>query len=211
MNKDTSTVYNVLAQQDDTDELLNSKDVESFQTKLLIKEENNPLETPDSTVTWLSSLFNLTSTILGAGILALPYAFSRTGYALGIALIIFSAATALFSLHLLALCGAKAGIPASFYTVTDASVPKLTFLVDVSVITLCLGTAISYMIVIGGLMPQVMDNFGGNEASKRRELWIIIGLCIVFPLCCPRKLEALRFTSAMCVCFVCLLTVLVFL
>lgn len=43
----------------------------------------NPLETQDSTVAWLPSLFNLTSTILGAGILALPFAFSRTGYVLG--------------------------------------------------------------------------------------------------------------------------------
>lgn len=59
-------------------------------------------------------------------------------------------------------------------------------------------------------MPQVMDYLGGDGTSQRRELWILIGLCIVGPLCCPRKFEALRFTSAMCVCFVIVLAIMVF-
>lgn len=231
---DSDFVYNVVlnGNDDDNNNTNSNNDMDdcssihsgslsaNYHTKLLLQDGGgsgggvyNPLETSDSTVTWMASLFNLTSTILGSGVLALPYAFSRTGYGLGAILIVFSAFTSYFSLHLLGLCGVKTGIPSSFYTVTDASVPSLTFLVDVSVITLCIGTAISYMIVIGGLMPQVMEEFGSQhgDISRRRELWILIGFCIVFPLCCPRKLEALRFTSAMCVCFVCLLTVLVLL
>lgn len=127
-------------------------------------------------------------------------------------LIIISAFTSVFSLHLLSLCGVKSGLPASFYSVTDASVPKLTFLVDLSCITLCIGTAISYLIVIGGLMPQVMDFYGCKYGLLvNRQFWILIGFCIVMPLSCPRKLEALRFTSAMCVCFVIILTIIVLL
>ena len=58
------------------------RDEYAFEEKLL-NEGSNPLETADSTVSLLASLFNLTSTILGSGVLALPYAFSRTGYVLG--------------------------------------------------------------------------------------------------------------------------------
>ena len=68
--------YNSLQTKDEAD-----RDEFGYDEKLI--NEGNPLATADSTVSWLASLFNLTSTILGSGVLALPYAFSRTGYVLG--------------------------------------------------------------------------------------------------------------------------------
>lgn len=167
------------------------------------------LELGDATS--LSSFINLTNTIIGSGVLGLPYALSKCGYVLGTALIILSAGATIFSLHLLTLCSHKVDYPKSFYHVTEASVPQLTFLIDFSVAILCFGVGASYLVVIGDLMPDMMSQFGASGAFTKRFTWIIIGFCVVAPISCLQKLDALKFTSAMSVAFVLFVTFMVFL
>lgn len=149
-----------------------------------------------------SSVVNLTNSIIGSGILGLPFAFSAAGWILGYMLILGSAVVTIFSLHLLSLCATKVEHPSSFYKVTNAAIPSCTFLVDASVASMCFGVAVSYLIVIGGLMPDVMKNFAISGFWEEREVWIIIGFAIVAPLSCFKNLDALKWTSALAVFFV---------
>lgn len=104
------------------------------------------------------------------GCLALPYAVANCGLVLGIVLVLMSACMQLFSLHILSICAARVAAqqkeeggghlqhqhPPSFYSVCQASVPRLTFLVDLAVSIQSFGVCTSYLIVISDLMPDVM-------------------------------------------------------
>ena len=71
----------------------------------------------------LSGVFNLSNTILGAGMLGLPHAFALCGYVIGNVLLVVFGCLAVISLHLLSEAADRAGRPASFYNVAEAAVP----------------------------------------------------------------------------------------
>ena len=84
---------------------------------------------------------------------------------LGIVLVLLSAGMQLFSLHILSICAARVAAeqgehlrkhPPSFYSVCQASVPRLTVLVDLAVSIQSFGVCTSYLIVVSDLMPDVM-------------------------------------------------------
>jgi amino acid permease len=156
-----------------------------------------------------SCYVNLANTILGSGMLGLPYAFSRTGWVLGSILLIICGCFSSFGLHLLALCALKDKYPSSFYTVAHSAMPKFTLLIDIAVAVKCFGVATSYLIVIGDLMPDVMDFFDVGGALAHRQLWVLIGFLIVAPLSCLRNLDSLKFTSFFAIGFVVFLTILI--
>jgi amino acid permease len=117
----------------------------------------------------VSCVANLCNTIVGAGILGLPYALSQCGMALGIGLLLACACACAFSLHLLAVCAQTAAVhPSSFYAVAAIAIPRFTLLIDFAVALKCFGVATSYLIVAGDLLPQVMARLALWQA---REPW----------------------------------------
>ena len=107
--------------------------------------------------------------------MGLPFAVASCGYVLGGALLLGAAALTVFSCHLLIHCASKIDYPKSFYHVTEASIPQLTFLIDAALVLLCFGVGASYLIVIGGLMPDVMDQMHVGGIWNNRSTWIVIG------------------------------------
>jgi len=156
----------------------------------------------------LGCYVNLVNSIIGGGTLGLPFAFAAAGFALGSILIVWAACVTAFSLHLLAICSLKVPPPASFFKVAHASIPEIAFLIDVAVASLTFGIGLSYLIVIGGLMPAAVHFMGGSGIFISRYVWICIGFCIVGPISCLKSLDALKYTSAAavaCVAFIALL------
>lgn len=159
----------------------------------------------------LSCYANLTNTIIGSGVLGLPYAIANSGLILGLILVVISSGLSIFSLHILSISASKVPPPASFYSVTEASAPQLTFLIDLAVAIQCFGVCSSYLIVIGGLMPDVMSQLGVNSGFfVERYPWILLGFAVVAPLSCFHKMDALKFTSGLSVAFVVFLMLMVF-
>lgn len=160
----------------------------------------------------ISCYTNLTNTIIGSGVLGLPFAIANTGLVLGILLLVASGVLAFFSLHLLSISASKIPPPASFYAVTEASVPQLTFLIDLAVTVQCFGVCSSYLIVVGGLMPDVVLQLGITDGFFTEKYpWILLAFAVVAPLSCFQKMDALKFTSSLSVSFVLFLMVMVFL
>lgn len=152
---------------------------------------------------------NLANTILGSGMLGLPYAFSHTGWVLGSLLLVICGSLSSFALHLLALCALKEKEASSFYSVAHSAMPKFTLLIDFAVAVKCFGVATSYLIVIGDLMPDVMEFFEVSGALGHRQFWVFIGFLIVAPLSCLHNLDSLKFTSFFAIGFVIFLTILI--
>ena len=163
---------------------------------------------------FLSCVFNLTNTIVGSGMLGLPAAFSNAGSLLGCAFLVAFATTSAFGLHLLAcaarLASGDAGAPpptdSSFRSVATAAAPKFATLIDVAVAVKCFGVATSYLIVVGDTMPVVM---GSRGFLGSRNPWIVGAAALVTPLCYMPKLDALKFASAVSLCFVAFLTCMI--
>mmetsp|Transcript_19567 Transcript_19567/g.61989 ORF Transcript_19567/g.61989 Transcript_19567/m.61989 type:complete len:536 (+) Transcript_19567:120-1727(+) len=155
-----------------------------------------PLSGREGHATLVSSIANLCNTIVGAGILGLPFAFMSCGMSLGLTLIFGCAGACCLSLHLLSTSAKTAGVwPSSFYTVAIAAIPTWTFLIDLAVAVKCFGVATSYLIVSGDMMPNVMAFIGAPHAWQDRDLWVSISVAVAGPLACFAKLDALRHTS----------------
>eukprot|EP00039_Didymoeca_costata_P025825 m.14363 g.14363 ORF g.14363 m.14363 type:complete len:472 (+) comp5069_c0_seq1:255-1670(+) len=152
---------------------------------------------------------NLSNTILGAGLLALPYAFGQAGTAVGATLLVFAGLGSTLGLHLLAVSQDTVGIkPSSFYTVASAAFPSLTSVIDIAVAVKCFGVGTSYLIVVGDMMPDAMEYFGGYS---NRQIWVLIGWALVVPLACLKSLNALRFTSTLSMVFISGLVIMIIL
>ncbi|KTW30624.1 hypothetical protein T552_00340 [Pneumocystis carinii B80] len=171
---------------------------------------------PDNlgSASFMSSVCNLLNTIVGAGVLAMPYAMSSTGVVGGIIIIIISATTSGFGLYFLARCALKLKRgEASFHKITDMTFPSVSFLFDAIIAIKCFGVTVTYLILIGDVMPQVIrmikSDLPNTSFLLSRHLWITIFMAIITPFMFLRRLDSLRYISIVSLFSISYLTVIV--
>lgn len=125
---------------------------------------------------WLSSVINLVNTIVGAGVLAMPLAMSHMGIFLGVIVILWSGLTAGFGLYLQTRCARylDRGL-ASFFALSEITYPNAAVVFDAAIAIKCFGVGVSYLIIIGDLMPGVVRGFNDNPAAAfllDRHFWV---------------------------------------
>ena len=133
----------------------------------------------------------LANAVMGAGILALPYAYARSGVAGGPALVLFAGVMNAFTMHLLSSVGRRvAQDKASFHAVAAATLPpSLWWLADFVVCSMMAFVATSYLIVFANLAQAAL-------ASKRRYPYVVIAAGVCAPWAYAEKLGGvLRHTS----------------
>jgi len=239
MNNNNNTSYNIIHQNssniDDINDNDDSKDIElnilndkasneNLISYLPVTNDNDnsnsnilPIQTIQRLIivrnqaSLFSSYSNLTSTIIGAGFLALPYAFSQFGYVLGLITLTLAGLSSAFSLILLSLCAKHiTDKPSSFYAVAELAFPKVaSYLIDFAVAIKCWGVATSYIIIISDLMPVACQQTQCYSFFNERDTWVTIGFIIVSPLCCFHSIDALKWTSSISLLFILMITVLV--
>ncbi|KAI8646968.1 transmembrane amino acid transporter protein-domain-containing protein [Parasitella parasitica] len=156
-------------------------------------------EEPSATVA--SAAINLSNTILGTGMLAMPAALACVGLIPGMILILYAGVTSGLGLYFLAMCAGKVGgRNASFSSLSKLTWPKLGIFFDIAIAIKCFGVAISYLIILGDLMPQVISSFFHHaeevELLMDRRFWITLSIITaVGPLSYLRKLDSLKYTS----------------
>ncbi|KAG0179540.1 hypothetical protein DFQ29_001952 [Apophysomyces sp. BC1021] len=156
---------------------------------------------PEPTATPASCSINLANTILGTGMLAMPSAVASVGLLPGIAIIMLSALASGAGLYFLACCATRTeGRHSSFFAISKLTWPRAAVFFDLAIACKCFGVAISYLIIIGDLMPQVIASFsnhtGDSELLMDRRFWITVFMAtVVLPLSFLRKLDSLKYTS----------------
>lgn len=150
-----------------------------------------------------SSVINLTKTIIGAGLLAIPFAFRADGIVLGIVLILIAAITSSYGLYIVGKVSPRIPGDTSYFALCAITYPKLTLLFDFSIAIQCFGVALSYLVLIGDLVPSLM----GDIISRHQA--ILFSLVIILPLVSFRKLDSLKIGSLIGLLAIGYLTVLV--
>ncbi|KAJ9066538.1 hypothetical protein DSO57_1008476 [Entomophthora muscae] len=101
-------------------------------------------------------------------------------------------------LYFLLQCAQKlGGRDNSYASVAKVAYPDAAILFDLVVAAKCFGLGVSYFIVIGDLMPQVMMYFNTAEDALlfSRHLWVLVFSMLLFPLALIRKLDSLYYAS----------------
>lgn len=149
----------------------------------------------DSGATVTSSVINTVNTIIGSGILVLPYTMRAQGIVLG-SIVLLSAGIA--NVFGLILQGASAQyLPrgeATFFSVCKITYPKLSVLFDFAVFLQCFGVDISYLVLISDLLPLVYT-FNDWELQSMKNFYMFSSAILIVPLCFMRKLDSLKYTS----------------
>ncbi|KAJ0041787.1 hypothetical protein Pint_18901 [Pistacia integerrima] len=158
------------------------------------------------------AVFNLSTTIVGAGIMALPATMKVLGLGLGIALIIFMAILTEASIELL-LRFSRAGKSVSYGGLMGEAFGRCgKSLLQVCVLVNNVGVLIVYMIIIGDVLSGTSSSgvhhygvlegwFGDHWWNGRTFILLIVTLGIFSPLACLKRIDSLKFTSALSVAF----------
>lgn len=150
----------------------------------------------ECTADFFSSNVNLLKTILGAGILAMPSAFATVGWVMGTVFLGMTAGFSAFSLYLLILCSQYIGRGANFHKLSQLTYPRLTLLFDIAVAVKCFGVSVSYLIVIGDMMPSILLGLGFSHAILlSRPFWLVVFILGMAPLAFLRRIDSLKYTS----------------
>ena len=161
----------------------------------------------------------------------MPLAMSHMGLFLGVLIIIWSGVAAGFGLYLQTQCARylERGT-SSFYAVSQITYPNAAVLFDLAIALKCFGVAVSYLIILGNLMPGVVEGMGADVATygfmADRKFWITgfmqvtsafsgalanarTARLVVIPLCFLRRLDSLKYTSIVALISIAYLVVLV--
>lgn len=143
-----------------------------------------------------SCSISLLKTILGAGLLAMPAAMATVGWLGGTVLIVGSALLAQLGLVALARCGERLGRGTSISSIAKVAHPGLARLIDAALVLKCFGVAVSYLVVIGDMVPSIAAACGTQHPLLlSRAFWICAAMGLVGPLAFLRNLDSLKYTS----------------
>ena len=107
----------------------------------------------------------------------MPLALSHMGILLGSSVIIWAGLTAGFGLYLQTRCARylERGT-ASFFALSQLTYPNAAVIFDAAIAIKCFGVGVSYLIIIGDLMPGVVEAFGPYSETYGflydRRFWI---------------------------------------
>ncbi|KAL4379946.1 hypothetical protein GQ457_02G006110 [Hibiscus cannabinus] len=156
------------------------------------------------------AVFNLSTTIVGAGIMALPATMKVLGLVLGIAMIIFMAFLTDASIEFL-LRFSRAGKNTSYGGLMGDAFGKYgRIFLQTCVLVNNIGVLIVYMIIIGDVLSGTSSTgvhhagvlegwFGEHWWNGRTIVLLITTLGVFSPLACFKRIDSLSFTSALSV------------
>jgi len=149
--------------------------------------------------TLFSSVLSLSNTIIGTGILSLPFVISNTGVTLGVLFFIFSAYITKLSLCLY-IDVAKIIAPNKYdikiSSLSDMiNMPKFGMFINITIILNCFGTATSLLIAASDFVLSLSKNLLSSDYTGillNKHFWITMEILIVIPIVFRKTLASLK-------------------
>lgn len=172
----------------------------------------------------VGSIFNMTNTVIGAGVLALPFAFRVSGFLLGNAFLtlicILGATSVYFIVQADQRMGRRFGdIPQSYNTLAMEALGKRgAWLSDAAMVALSFGSLTSYLVIIADLMQPFLsfviwgeteDDAGDGGHRISRTTITLISLILLIPISSLKRMDALKFSSTMALAAICYMVILI--
>jgi amino acid permease len=89
----------------------------------------------------------------------------------------------------------------TYYSASQATYPRARLLIDGAIALKCFGVAMSYLVVIGDLAPQVagflVPSLSAVSPLRNRNFYIASSALLIAPLAFQRTLHSIRFASYM--------------
>ncbi|KAL5582051.1 hypothetical protein UlMin_014493 [Ulmus minor] len=180
----------------------------AVRTHLLPSEEDQEvLDNKAKGASFHGSVFNLSCTVIGSGIMSLPATLQVLGLVPGVVLIIIAAFFTEASIEML-LRFSKPGSASSYGDLMGDAFGKVgKILLQLSVIINNIGCLIVYMIIIEDVLSGTTSSgvrhagvleewFGEHWWTGRAFVLIVLTVAIPVPLICYKRIDSLRFTSA---------------
>ncbi|KAK4777006.1 hypothetical protein SAY86_005694 [Trapa natans] len=188
-----------------------NKEIVDEKAPLLLKrhDEDSGFDEFDG-ASFTGAVFNLSTTIVGAGIMALPATMKVLGLGLGIFMIIFMAFLTEASIEMI-LRFSRAGKNLSYGGLMGDAFGKYgRIMLQICILVNNIGVLIVYMIIIGDVLSGTSSSgvhhvgilegwFGEHWWNGRTFVLIITTLGVFSPLACFKRIDSLRFTSALSV------------
>ncbi|KAH9309406.1 hypothetical protein KI387_037317 [Taxus chinensis] len=183
---------------------------ENIRVPLLPEKEQDTEAYGHKNATFLGGLLNLTTTVVGAGIMALPATMKILGLVLGLSLLVVLGFLTYVSINFL-LRFSRASNAISYADVmADAFGRPGRIILQVCIIVKTLGILIIYMIIIGDVVSGTSSNgvhhtglleewFGVCWWTGRTSAMFLTTVLILAPLVSFRHVDSLKFTSALSV------------
>ncbi|XP_015520099.1 putative sodium-coupled neutral amino acid transporter 11 isoform X1 [Neodiprion pinetum] len=159
--------------------------------------------------------FNFINSIIGSGVIGIPYALHQAGFGMGLGLLVLVAVLTDYSLILMVRSGHICG-EMSYQGLMRASFGRPGFYILTALQFMYPFIAmVSYNVVVGDTVTKVLIRVTGidetNIFAKRQVVILLATLCITIPLCLYRniaRLAKISFLSLVCVGFI-LITIFV--
>ncbi|CAI5726468.1 unnamed protein product [Hyaloperonospora brassicae] len=149
------------------------------------------------TATAPSAIFNLVSTIIGGGILSLPFAFDKCGLVVALIFMAIAASASTFSLYVIVSCSRRGRACSYEEVVRKALGPRAGHVTVVLLVLLTFLTLVAYVILTKDLVGSLGAKFLYHRPISGTEQNGLTLLCVllVSPALLARSMNALRFTS----------------
>eukprot|EP00796_Vickermania_ingenoplastis_P003666 gene3666-2596_t len=163
---------------------------------------------------FLGTIFSISATVIGAGLLSFPSSFKDVGMFMAIFYLTLVAAASIYTMRLLAILAERTGIYSlealsTLYLNTAASI-----VLGIIRIIFCFGACVAYVISVGDLLRTIIDNSSNapeflrtnwGEKMLQTLFWLLFMLSVVI----PRQINTLRYISAAGVGFIVLFVVVI--
>eukprot|EP00928_Gymnodinium_smaydae_P010695 TRINITY_DN14029_c0_g2_i1.p1 TRINITY_DN14029_c0_g2~~TRINITY_DN14029_c0_g2_i1.p1 ORF type:complete len:591 (+),score=119.03 TRINITY_DN14029_c0_g2_i1:245-1774(+) len=146
-----------------------------------------------------SSIFSLVATMVGGGVLSLPYAMSQCGLALGTVALLVSGAASGWTMDMMVECARRTGCD-SFELVGHAAFGERGRSITIALVfVICWLTMIAYFVLLADLLFPLVDfvapdivSWAGSTDLARHGI-ILAGGLLLSPMCFKNSLSSLRF------------------
>eukprot|EP01083_Nonionella_stella_P150113 477678_1 len=148
-----------------------------------------------------STSFNFINSIIGAGIIGLPFALAECGFILGVILLFLVALICDYVARILVETGVKQN-KHNFEVLADHLLgPKGYYAVVVSMFLFAFGAMVAYLVIIGDTVPMVFSHVfsESHPLASRRVCIVLFGILLIFPLCLLKSMANLAWSSSLSV------------
>ncbi|KAK5638683.1 hypothetical protein RI129_012978 [Pyrocoelia pectoralis] len=150
--------------------------------------------------------FNFINSIIGSGVIGIPYALHQSGFGLGLMLLVMIAYVTDYSLILMVKSGHISG-KYSYQGIMEAAYGRVGYiLLGVLQVVYPLIAMVSYNVVVGDTVTKVVVRLTNASPtsifSKREVIVLVCTIAVTIPLCMYRnitKLAHISFTSLICI------------